>query len=161
MYFLSCIMKVVKIRWKKMAEECHVSCDEWRSRWQLLFDLFAVWHFLPQKEPKNTLLWPFQVNFSGIWMFIWTLLAVHEGQICPSLSISEPNLTYDRPNCMSIWPRHLEESTLSWLRPFNASKVFLQIWPPTTVKWLFVGQIWPCLGQFWAKPNNPNFVYHH
>ena len=113
------------------------------------------------KAPKNTLLWPFQVNFNGIWTFIWTLLAVHEYKICPSLSISEPNLTYDRPNFMSIWPRHLEESTLSWLRPFNASKVFLQIWPPTTVKWLFVGQIWPCLGQFWAKPNNPNFVYHH
>ena len=120
------------------------------------FDIF--WAI---KSTKKTLLWPFQVNFNGIWTFIWTLLAVHEGQICPSLSISEPNLTYDRPNFMSIWPRCLKESTLSWLRPFNASKVFLQIWPPTTVKWLFVGQIWPCLGQFWAKPNNPNFVYHH
>ena len=25
------------------------------------------------KAPKNTLLWPFQVNFNGIWMAIWTL----------------------------------------------------------------------------------------
>ena len=25
------------------------------------------------KAPKNTLLWPFQVNFNGIWTAIWTL----------------------------------------------------------------------------------------
>ena len=97
----------------------------------------------------------------GFRMSIWTLLAVHEGQIYPSLSISRSNLTCGRPNFNSMWPRHLKETTLSRLRPYNVRKMFLRIWPPTTGKWLSVGQIWPCLGQFWAKPNNPNFVYHH
>ena len=67
------------------------------------------------------------------------------GSNYPSLSISRSNLTCGRPNFNSMWPRHLKETTLARLRPVNTRKVFLGIWPPTTMKWLFVGYFWPYL----------------
>ena len=86
-----------------------------------------------------------RVKFIPPWAFL--------GQIWP----------VDRPNFNSMRPRHLKVkvTTISRLSPFNARKIFLVIWPQKTVKWWSVGQIWPCLGQFWTKPNNPNCVFCH